>query len=610
MTKIEETSNTTKKVKKQNPIHRLFKLFDAKQKWKAIVALLLVGISATCDLSIPMVTGIVIKNAPHTASDVDNVPWYLFGVMGGLALISICVQMLSVKLVMTNMTDTSSKIRTRIFTQTRYLSAQDIDKIGHGSILTITTNDVTQVEQFLSSYNSQIIKSMFFGLGGLGLSLYSLAEVGSSQVWYAAIAYIFIFIIGGVAGAIMKKAMPNFKKARVAVDNNNLAMQENIVGAKLIRTLNLEKLQARKYNKGNTTLKDHLTKSEKAIAFLVPIVTLFINMAMMVIYIVGGLYAWWSPDTIAEKSNIIPAIFQFTQYLALVLLGLMLFSGFGYTISRARVSLGRIFDLLDTKNSITEAKDAKPIKDGSIELHNVTFKYKPEEPAAALKNLNLKVKSGESLGIIGQTGSGKSSLVKILTRLYDVSSGEVKLSGTNIKDIKMDSLRNDIAVSLQEKVIMSGTYKSNIKIGKPRATDKEVLEAAKAAEAWEFISKKEKQLDGIVEERGSNLSGGQKQRLAIARALIKNPKILIFDDSTSALDTITEKKIMNNINTKMKGVTKIIISQKVKSIQKCDQIIVLDNGRIVQQGTHAQLLKDKKGVYARIHDSQKTSLEG
>ncbi len=610
MKKIEESSNKIQKVKKPNSIRRVFKLYDTKQKWKAIIALMLVGISASCDLAIPMVTGIVIKSAPHSQADLNNVPWYLFGVMGALAIVSICVQMLSVKLVMTNMTDTSSKIRLKIFTHTRYLSAQDIDKIGHGSILTITTNDVTQVEQFLSSYNSQIIKSMFFGLGGLGLSLYSLAEVGSSEVWYAAIAYIFIFIIAGVAGVTMKKAMPNFKKARVAVDNNNLQMQENIVGAKLIRTLNLEKLQSKKYNKGNTTLKNHLTKSEKTIAFLVPIVTLFINLAMMIIYIVGGLYAWWSPDSLAEKNDIIPAIFQFTQYLALVLLGLMLFSGFGYTISRAKVSSGRIFDLLDTENTIIEAPNPKTIKDGHIELHNVTFKYKPEEPAAALKNLNLNIKSGESLGIIGQTGSGKSSLVKILTRLYDVTTGEVKISGINIKDIKLSSLRDDIAVSLQEKVIMSGTYKSNIKIGKPRATDKEVLEAAKAAEAWEFISKKEKQLDGIVEERGSNLSGGQKQRLAIARALIKNPKILIFDDSTSALDTITEKKIMNNINAKMKGVTKIIISQKVKSIQKCDQIIVLDNGRIVQQGTHEQLLKDKNGVYARINDSQKTSLEG
>ncbi len=610
MTKIEQTSK-----KHKNVFKRVFSLFDKTQKTKAIFALILVAISASCDLAIPSIMSTVMDPSnmvpiPGTDKiDVNAVPWYLFGVMGGLALASILVQMASVWFVMGNMTKTSSMLRTRIFTKTRYLSSKDINDIGQGTILTITTNDVTQLEQFLANYNSTTVKSIFFALGGLGLSIYQLTKVDNEpKIWYATISYAFIILIIIFSSIIMIKAIPNFKKARTAVDDNNMAMQENIIGAKLIRTLNIEKLQAKKYNKGNSILRQYLTNSEKVIAIMVPIASFFLNAAMLTIYLVGGFYSWWSYDP--QTMEIVGVIFAFSQYLALMLLGFILIAGFGYTISRAKVSSQRIFNLLDKENSIQEAKNPKKISNGNIELKNVSFKYTNEDEKYALKNLNINVKSGESIGVIGQTGSGKSSLVKILTRLYDVSSGEVIISGHNIKDISFDSLQQDIAVSLQEKVILSGTYKSNIKIGKPKATDKEVLAAAKAAEAWEFISNKEKQLDGIVEERGSNLSGGQKQRLAIARALVKNPKILIFDDSTSALDTITEKKIMTNISKSMKDATKIIISQKVKSIKNCDQIFVFDNGKIVQHGTHNQLIKDKNGIYARIHESQNTSLEG
>lgn len=598
--------------KKKMPVFkRIFRLFDRTQKIKAIFALILVGISAGCDLAVPSVMSEIMKDikpASNGVIDSNNVHWYLFGIMIALAIVSILVQMISVWLVMQNMVKTSSLLRTKIFTHTRYLSSQDIDRIGQGTILTITTNDVTQLEQFLSSYNSLTVKSIFFAIGGFGLSIYQLTTVDESKVWYATLSYIFIFIVLGLAGMLLLKAMPYFKMSRNSIDKNNNTMQENIIGSKLIRTLNLQKIQAKKYNKGNKELKEYLTKSEKIISLLVPISTLFLNLAMVTIYVVGGVYSWWT--TSQRAGEIVGVIFAFSQYLILILLGLALFSSFGYTISRSRVSGQRIFELLDTKNSIVESKNPKTIKNGDISLKNVCFKYANSENKNTLNKINIEIKSGQSLGIIGQTGSGKSSLVKIITRLYDISSGSLKISGIDIKDIAFKSLQKDIAVSLQEKVIMSGTYKSNILIGRPNATDEEVLEAAKAAEAWEFISNKEKQLDGIVEERGSNLSGGQKQRLAIARALVKKPKILIFDDSTSALDSITENKIIKNINEMMPNVTKLIISQKVKSIQNCDKIIVLDNGRIVQQGTHKELLKDKKGIYARINDSQKTSLEG
>lgn len=613
----------------KNIFHRLFKMLDPKDTWKVVLASILMGISVVADLLNPFVMQKVIANMQKDTSyigdhlDSSKIEWYWFGVMIGLAVVSIGCQIWCMLISMRNATKLSSRLRYRIFSQTRYLPNQDIDKIGSGSILTRVTSDVSQVEQFFINYNTFIIKAIFMSLGAFALSIYQLADYaivnhGSSDIWYATLSYLFIIFFLLLAGILMKKVLPTTEKARMAVDYNNVMMNENIVGYKTIRSLNLEKIEQRRYKKGNKNLRDLLIKSEKVIAILVPTTFLFLNLAMIAIYTFGGIYSWFADvkDAI-NTAYIVSVIIAFSQYTIMVLLGLVLFSTFGYTLTRAKVSGKRILQILDTQSSIQEIENPLNISSGEIEFKNVYFSYNQDakkeqknKNTYTIKNINFKIKSGQSLGIIGETGSGKSTLVKLLTRLYDVNEGEVLISNKNVKDLSFKSLRDDISVSLQEKVILRGTFKTNILIGNHQASEKEIIEAAKNAEAWEFIKTKEGELNSHVEERGSNLSGGQKQRLSIARALIKKSKILVFDDSTSALDTITESKILNTLKNKYKGVTKIIISQKVRSIQECDNIIVLDKGMISQQGTHNELIKDKNGIYFKIFDSQKTSLEG
>lgn len=608
------------KIKKQNTFIRIFKMFDKKDKIISLVALFFVGCSAICDIINPYFTADImnqisdnLKNGSISIS-ISDIPWNTFGLLLGLAVASIISQSISVLLSMMVATKNTAKFRSLMFVRTRYLSSQDVNEIGSGSILTRITSDVTQIEQFLINYNTMVFKGVFFFIGGLIMSIYQLASYnGDSKIWFATLAYLFIVLFLVITGLMVKRAMKYYAKGRQAVDNNNLQMQENIIGDKLIRSLNLQNRQARKYRKGNKELFEFYIKSERIIALLQPIVFSLINFAMIAIYLTGGMYAWNAPVSEALKTiELTGIIISFAQYIMIITLGLILFATFGYVISRAKVSSERMFEILDKETSIKESLNPKDIKNGEIEFKNVSFKYDKasQEKKYTINNVSFKIASGQSLGIIGQTGSGKSSLIKLLTRLYEIDKGSISISGIDIKDISFKSLRNDISVSLQEKIILKGTFKSNILIGKTDASEKEVIEAAKNAEAWEYISKKEDGINGIVEERGSNLSGGQKQRLSIARALIKDAKILIIDDSTSALDTITERKILNNLDKKFKGVTKIIISQKVKSIQNCDNIIVLDQGKIVQQGKHEELLKNKKGIYRQISDSQKTSLEG
>lgn len=608
------------KIKKQNTFIRIFKMFDKKDKIISLVALFFVGCSAICDIINPYFTADImnqisdnLKNGSISIS-ISDIPWNTFGILLGLAVASIISQSISVLLSMMVATKNTAKFRSLMFVRTRYLSSQDVNEIGSGSILTRITSDVTQIEQFLINYNTMVFKGVFFFIGGLIMSIYQLASYdGDSKIWFATLAYLFIVLFLVITGLMVKRAMKYYAKGRQAVDNNNLQMQENIIGDKLIRSLNLQNRQARKYRKGNKELFEFYIKSERIIALLQPIVFSLINFAMIAIYLTGGMYAWNAPVSEALKTiELTGIIISFAQYIMIITLGLILFATFGYVISRAKVSSERMFEILDKETSIKESLNPKDIKNGEIEFKNVSFKYDKasQEKKYTINNVSFKIASGQSLGIIGQTGSGKSSLIKLLTRLYEIDKGSIFISGIDIKDISFKSLRNDISVSLQEKIILKGTFKSNILIGKTNASEKEVIEAAKNAEAWEYISKKEDGINGIVEERGSNLSGGQKQRLSIARALIKDAKILIIDDSTSALDTITERKILNNLDKKFKGVTKIIISQKVKSIQNCDNIIVLDQGKIVQQGKHEELLKNKNGIYRQISDSQKTSLEG
>lgn len=608
---------------KTNVFKKIYHLLDKKDKLTLLVSMTCMLIASACDLLNPFFFAQIINNISNPlnydltgALNPNAIEWYLLGVMGGLAIFGILANSLAVIVSSKVAIRMSARMRLKTFSNTQFLSAVDMDAIGGNSIITRITSDATQVEQFFIGFNTFAIKAVSLIIGGFVLSIYQLTTItnAESSVWMILISYVSIFIFFGIAGFLIKKAMPYFSGTRTALDVNNTIMNENIVGNKLIRIYNLEKKQGKRYEKGNSNLRTLSIKADRIMAFLMPAAFFFINISFVVVYLFAGLYAWNSnPAEIENTMKLIGIILSFTQYLMLIMLGLILISQFGYLFSRGKVCAGRMFEVMDKKTSINFDENGNKIENGKIKLKNVAFAYHASEDGKnknVIQNINLEIPNGSSLGVIGQTGSGKSTFVHLITRLYDVTHGSIEISDHNIKTISQDSMRENISISLQDKVLLYGTIKSNILIGNPNASDEEIVEAAKNAEAWEFINTKEDKLLSKVEQRGSNLSGGQKQRISIARALLKKSKILIFDDSTSALDTITEKKILNNLKKNYKDVTKIIVSQKIKSIQNCDQIIVLSDGKISQQGTHAELIKNEKGIYRKIYDSQNTSLEG
>lgn len=608
---------------KTNVFKKIYHLLDKKDKLTLLVSMTCMLIASACDLLNPFFFAQIINNISNPlnydltgALNPNAIEWYLLGVMGGLAIFGILANSLAVIVSSKVAIRMSARMRLKTFSNTQFLSAVDMDAIGGNSIITRITSDATQVEQFFIGFNTFAIKAVSLIIGGFVLSIYQLTTItnAESSVWMILISYVSIFIFFGIAGFLIKKAMPYFSGTRTALDVNNTIMNENIVGNKLIRIYNLEKKQGKRYEKGNSNLRTLSIKADRIMAFLMPAAFFFINISFVVVYLFAGLYAWNSnPSEIKNTMKLIGIILSFTQYLMLIMLGLILISQFGYLFSRGKVCAGRMFEVMDKKTSINFDENGNKIENGKIKLKNVAFAYHASEDGKnknVIQNINLEIPNGSSLGVIGQTGSGKSTFVHLITRLYDVTHGSIEISDHNIKTISQDSMRENISISLQDKVLLYGTIKSNILIGNPNASDEEIVEAAKNAEAWEFINTKEEKLLSRVEQRGSNLSGGQKQRISIARALLKKSKILIFDDSTSALDTITEKKILNNLKKNYKDVTKIIVSQKIKSIQNCDQIIVLSDGKISQQGTHAELIKNEKGIYRKIYDSQNTSLEG
>ncbi|MGL4948712.1 MAG: ABC transporter ATP-binding protein [Mycoplasma sp.] len=596
-------------------IKKIFSLFDKNDWILMYISIFLILVASAADLMNPFFFAKILNSISLSDGKMNenSVDWVNVAMLFVLAIISLASLTISICLSTKVAVKTGANIRIKTFNHSQQLSASDIDEIGSSSIITRISNDAGQIVEFLKGYNTMAVRAVSLLFGGLILSIVQLATFeGDPIIWLLSLSYLFVMGFVALLLTLTKKSSPIFKTTRTIVDSNNTIMEENIIGNKVIRIFNLQKNQKDKYEVGNQNLLRQSMKSDRLVAILMPIANLTINFATFIIILFGGMYSWWSlPSDFAVTKNLIGVIMSFIQYLTYMTMGLIIFSQFGYTMVRGNISSWRLFQILETKNSIQDDENAVEINDSSIEFKNVCFKYSGQHAKASvdtLSNINLKIPAGSSLGIVGQSGSGKTTLVSLISRLYDVTQGELLISNTNIKKVKLSSIKEKIAVSLQDKVLLHGTIKSNIKLGKPNATIEEVILAAKQACAWDFITHKEGQLSSKVEQRGSNLSGGQKQRISIARALIKKPKILIFDDSTSALDTITEKQILKTLSKDFKDTTKIIVSQKIKSIKDCDNIIVLDNGQIIQNGKHDELMQNNEGVYKKIYDSQNTSL--
>ena len=397
---------------------------------------------------------------------------------------------------------------------------------------------------------------------------------------------------------IIRKVGPLFNIVQQKIDNVNTVMRENLAGVRVIKSFVREKKEREKFDVRNTELRDTTISAFRIVTLIFPVLIIIMNVVTVIILWRGGHMVF---------ENIMPTgdLMAYITYLTQILMSLMMVSMVFVMISRGGASAERIGEIFATEIDITEPENAitSGIDKGKIEFKNVSFRYPESTGDPVLENINLTINSGETVGILGETGAGKSTLVNLIPRLYDTTEGDIFIDGQNVKNISLDYLRSSIGTVLQKTILFSGTIKNNIKWGDSNASDEEIIECAKDAQAYDFIINTDNGFDTELGQMGVNVSGGQKQRISIARTLLKKSKILIFDDSTSALDTGTEAKIQSVLKNKYKDVTKIIIAQKITSVMNSDKIILIHGGKIIGEGTHDYLMANSK-EYREIYESQ------
>lgn len=491
----------------------------------------------------------------------------------------------------------ANNLRVRLFDKIMKLSYNQTDDFSTASLITRVTNDVTQMQNFFAQMIRMFIRS--FGMFALGIIFTLTIDVRFAFILAVALPIEVIIMI-----IFMKKAFPYFSIIQTKLDKVNTVVHENVSGARVVKAFCKEDYEDNRFKNVNGSYADTLLKVNKIFALLMPLFMLVVYFAQIAIYSIGGSNILDAFTNTTTPSISIGKITQATTYIVMICFALMQFGMMFASIARASASAKRINAVMDCPLEIVDGNiDVNTIKEvGTIEFKNVSFAY-PESNEYVLENLNFKINKGDTVAIVGATGSGKTTLVNLITRFYDVSEGEVLVDGVNVKEYSTKDLRNKIAIALQKAELFAGTIKENIKWGKLDATDEEVIEAAKIAQADSFINEKKDKYDEFVEEKGTSVSGGQKQRLSIARAIIKKPEILIFDDSTSALDLITEAKLYQAMKEKINDTTKVVVAQRIATARNADKIMVLDGSTIIAFDTHENLMNSCE-VYIDIYNSQ------
>ncbi len=487
----------------------------------------------------------------------------------------------------------AKNLRKDLYYKVQDFSFINIDKFSTSSLVTRLTTDVTNVQNAFQMIIRIAVRTPLM----LIISLFFAISISPK------LSLVFLIIIPILAIGlffILTRVHPIMKRVFRTYDDLNNVVEENVSAIRVVKSFVIEEKEKKKFGKVSKSIFDDFSKAEKILAFNSPLMQFAIYSCILAISWFGAQIIIQSGMTELTTGELMT---MFT-YSIQILSSLMMLSMVMVMIAISKSSAERIVEVLDTQSDIHDPK--KPItevKDGSIEFRNVSFSYVKDKKKECLKNINLKIKSGETIGIIGGTGSGKSSLVNLIPRLYDVTEGELLVGGKNVKKYHLDSLRNQVSCVLQKNVLFSGTITENIKWGDENATEDDVIRVCKLAQADEFVSQFPDGYNTYIEEGGTNVSGGQKQRLCIARALLKHPKILILDDSTSAVDTKTDSLIRKAFREEIPDTTKIIIAQRISSVEDCDKIIVMDKGRIDGIGTHEELLKKNK-IYKEVYDSQ------
>lgn len=484
----------------------------------------------------------------------------------------------------------AKNLRKDMYYNIQKFSFFNIDKFSSASLITRMTTDVTNVEHAYQMIIRIAVRSPI-------MLIFSMVMAFSVN---RRLALVFLCIAPVLAIGlyfIMTKAHPIFKRVFKTYDKLNSVVQENLRGIRVVKSFVKEDFEVEKFNKISGSIYDDFTMAEKLIAFNNPLMQFCMYSSMLLI-------SWLSARLIVGGSMTTGELMSLMSYASQILMSLMMVSMIIVMITVSRAAAERITEVLEEESTINDGiTPVFDVENGEIEFKNVDFSYSEDKEKLCLKNINLKINSGETIGIIGGTGSSKSTLVQLIPRLYDVTAGEILIAGRNVKDYDLKTLRDAVSVVLQKNVLFSGTISENLRWGNENATDEEIREAAKLAQADEFIQGFPDKYETFIEQGGTNVSGGQKQRLCIARALLKNPKILILDDSTSAVDTKTDSQIQTAFIEKIPDTTKIIIAQRISSVENADKIIVMNNGVIDGLGTHSELLKNNE-IYREVYDSQ------
>lgn len=486
----------------------------------------------------------------------------------------------------------STDIRKAVFDKIQTFSFKNIDEFSTGSLVTRLTNDVTQVMNLTRMALIMAMRSPGLMIGGVIMAC-------SINIQLAMILLIMIPVLAVAIIALLKISFPRFNTMQQKLDNLNSRTQENITNVRVIKSFVRRDLENERFRKSSADLRDSTLNALKIVVCTMPVMTLAVNIATIVTIWRGGHYVVIGNMGIGSLSAII-------QYITQILSSLMMVSMVIINSSRAAASLKRISTVLDTEPDINDNNAShkdKLVTNGKIEFRNVSFKYYKNREDNVLSNISFTVNGGDTVGIVGVTGSGKTSLVQLIPRLYDPIEGEILVDDVNVKDYSIYNLREGVGMVLQKNVLFSGSIEDNLKWGDENADIDEVRTAAKSAQADGFVTSFTDGYGMELGQGGVNVSGGQKQRLCIARALLKKPKILILDDSTSAVDTATERQIRKSLSEELRGTTKLIIAQRISSVMGADKIIVMDDGRLVGEGTHDELMKSCE-VYREIYYSQ------
>lgn len=572
----------------------LKKLFSSLREYKksALISPIFIGIEVIFEMLIPTLMAMIIDNGLNGNNGKGDMNFII--VMGlitlGVAMLSLLSGIQASKYASYASAGFAKNLRKDLFSKIQSFSFTNIDKFSTAGLITRFTTDVNNIQNSFQLLIRGFVRAPLMMCVAIFMSF--MINPGLSMIFVVAVLFLGTFL-----AFIIFKVHPIFTAAIRKYDDINASLQENINGIRVVKAYIREKYETGKFKKATENLKNMLLKGENIIIFVSPVMQLTVFSCIL-------LLSWFGAKMIVVRELTTGELTSLFAYTTNILMSLLMLAMMLVNIVFSRASGDRIAMVLNEEPSIKNPENGiTEVKDGSILFKNVDFSYSNNPEVLNLTKINLEIKSGETIGIIGGTGSAKSALVQLIPRLYDVLDGELLVGGVNVKDYDIKTLRDNVAMVLQKNVLFSGSIKDNLRWGNENATDEEMEHACKLAQADEFIQKFPKKYDTRIERGGANVSGGQRQRLCIARALLKSPKILILDDSTSAVDTKTDKLIREAFKNELPHITKIIIGQRISSIKDSDKILVLEDGVITAAGTHDELIKTSN-VYREVYESQ------